>query len=656
MSVFHPKRLSDCKQLENELLQASESEIEGTAKNSDRDSSTEERSPRYIRATRSFQPKRVSELPPLESESDSDDDNLNCAILNDSFLLTPSKGIDDMDQTTQVPHPATTLSQKENVPDKPARRKLENKLITVTDQIPTESVIAPIKRVPLQDRSQLEKQFSIFSQIDGKSLKTRDSGISSTTSSVLGAAEQNIEFEVKSHTADASKAVTNEQKVQSPQKDCHEVHDKNKQLFVTPRDKLALGSARGTISRMLTSTATRGSRTTLENEFKSQKILFATPITNGVARPAVCANDSLSLSLVDTPIKSKERPLSPIVEQPQSGSQPKAGISPKIAVPERRSSPEPPPPPRKEAMQCEPKKETVEQQTKPLPVITINGKDYQILKKLGSGGSSSVFSAKQMGTGVDCALKLVNLEGDSSIVEGYLNETKLLAKLQGNENVVALYDYCHVPESNQLYLVMEKGDSDLHKILQSYRKDIPLYTLMQIWYQMVQCVHYIHEHGVIHLDLKPANFLMVKGRLKLIDFGIASNISFDSTSIMKFSQAGTFNYISPEALIDTSTENGSANSQPKIRMSKKSDIWSLGCILYLLLYKRTPFAHIKNIYNKVNIITNPNTTIEFPTLPSYYPPILLEMLQRCLKYDPKTRASTADLLDYPFDMVIPVGK
>ncbi|XP_058811448.1 uncharacterized protein LOC131676397 [Topomyia yanbarensis] len=119
-----------------------------------------------------------------------------------------------------------------------------------------------------------------------------------------------------------------------------------------------------------------------------------------------------------------------------------------------------------------------------------------------------------MGTGVECALKLMNLEGDSSIVEGYLNETKLLAKLQGDENVVALYDYCHVPESNQLYLVMEKGNSDLHKIVQSYRKDIPLYTLMQIWYQMVQCVHYIHKHGVIYLDLKPAN--LVKGRVKLI--------------------------------------------------------------------------------------------------------------------------------------------
>lgn len=126
----------------------------------------------------------------------------------------------------------------------------------------------------------------------------------------------------------------------------------------------------------------------------------------------------------------------------------------------------------------------------------------------------------------------------------------------------------HVPAENTLYMVMERGDTDLHHILQTQSGFLPLFSLLQYWNQMLHSVAYIHRNGVIHSDLKPANFLLVNGRLKLIDFGIASNIAVDSTSIIKFSQAGTFNYVSPEALIDTSTGNSPARklNQPKIKV------------------------------------------------------------------------------------------
>lgn len=101
---------------------------------------------------------------------------------------------------------------------------------------------------------------------------------------------------------------------------------------------------------------------------------------------------------------------------------------------------------------------------------------------------------------------------------------------------------------------MEVGETDLHKVLKSYESDIPLTRIISYWHQMLTAVKYIHINGIIHSDLKPANFLLVNGRLKLIDFGIASNISMDATSVIKFSQTGTLNYISPEALIDVSTD------------------------------------------------------------------------------------------------------
>lgn len=65
----------------------------------------------------------------------------------------------------------------------------------------------------------------------------------------------------------------------------------------------------------------------------------------------------------------------------------------------------------------------------------------------------------------------------------------------------------------------------------------------------MQAVHTIHEARIVHSDLKPANFLMVEGTLKLIDFGIAKAIQNDTTSIARESQVGTLNYMSPEAIL-----------------------------------------------------------------------------------------------------------
>ncbi|XP_053670823.1 uncharacterized protein LOC128721125 [Anopheles nili] len=606
--------------------------------------SPEETSPRHLRSTRSFQPKRVSELPPLESDSESDGDgNLNCAILNDSFLLTPSKGIDDEESVDKkdsapVSHMADGISK--------SRLKLEDKL--AASDIATADQKAG-KRPPLVERTQLDTKLTHESS-PTKSSRSHDSGYSAS-----GTIDIVNEL---SHTArKPSKLLSSVPQspacMQTIPKDMEP--DKSRHQFITPREKFPGNLLRETGSKMFTSTTVRKSRNTIENEFKSQKVLFATPVV--MPRPPVnfLPDDSLNYSLMNTPgaVRASKH-LSPIKEQQKISKRSTKQLFGGLDGPEIAPTIDAPV---ANVPVVDNSVESIEQplQPKERPIV-INGKEYIVLKKLGSGGSSSVFLAKQVTSGIECAVKLVNLNGDANLVEGYLNETKLLAKLQTNENVIALYDYAHIPEAGQLFLVMEKGECDLHRILQGYTADIPLYTLMSIWYQMVQCVHYIHENSVIHLDLKPANFLMIRGRLKLIDFGIASNISYDSTSIMKFSQAGTFNYISPEALIDTSGEMSPAGSQPRIKMSKKSDIWSLGCILYLLLYKRTPFAHIKNVYTKVNAITNPNTTIDYPPLASYYPVMLLDILKRCLRYDAKSRASTAELLEYPYHMVISINK
>ena len=71
------------------------------------------------------------------------------------------------------------------------------------------------------------------------------------------------------------------------------------------------------------------------------------------------------------------------------------------------------------------------------------------------------------------------------------------------------------------------------------------------WQAMLEAVHTIHEERIVHGDLKPANFLFVQGKLKLIDFGIAKTISDDTTNIHRDTQVGTLNYMAPEAITDT---------------------------------------------------------------------------------------------------------
>lgn len=318
----------------------------------------------------------------------------------------------------------------------------------------------------------------------------------------------------------------------------------------------------------------------LEHEFKTKKVLFQTPIS--FPRPQVLPNESLTLSMIDTPERFQRR----------APNDPRVESKPYLASFNL--------------------------------TVKVNGVDYFLDKQLGSGGSSSVFLAKRIRDKVECALKIVNLKGEKNIVESYMNETNTLVKLQGNKSIVNLYDHELRFNESRLYMVMEKGDIDFNKVLQSYTTDIPLYELVDYFYQMLKAVHFIHKNGVIHSDLKPANFLMINGRLKLIDFGIASHLEEDATSMFKYSQAGTLNYISPEALIDISTDKEN-NGQPKIKISFKSDVWSLGCILYLLLYKKTPFSDIKNMLCKYNVISNPATVIEYKELPSHYPKMLSDV-------------------------------
>jgi serine/threonine-protein kinase TTK/MPS1 len=191
---------------------------------------------------------------------------------------------------------------------------------------------------------------------------------------------------------------------------------------------------------------------------------------------------------------------------------------------------------------------------------------------------------------------------------------------------------------------------------------------------MLEAVHVIHEEKIVHSDLKPANFVLVRGNLKLIDFGIANAIANDTTNIQRDHQVrystcksydiyltyqiGTVNYMSPEAI-------EVPEGMRRLKVGRPSDVWSLGCILYQMVYGHPPFFHLPNVMAKMRAIPDSNHEILFPpqsipsttAFPSITPedlqkltrpirPDVIKSLRLCLCRIPKDRATIPELLDH----------
>ena len=281
--------------------------------------------------------------------------------------------------------------------------------------------------------------------------------------------------------------------------------------------------------------------------------------------------------------------------------------------------------------------------------IVVNGVAYTILEMMGKGGTSVVFKVVSP-EGTTLALKQVRLDGSDEdadqlrvAVENEIELMNLMKRRGLTKYIIDLVDAEVKAEQQVVFMVMECGSTDLAGMLQKKKAEaggagysFKKHWLLDKWEQMLQAVHAIHEARVIHGDLKPANFLDVKGDLKLIDFGIAKAMANpDDTKINRENTVGTVNYMSPEAIFGD--ESG-------LKQGRASDVWSLGCILYQMVHGTTPFYHIKNIVQKMQAITNENHAIKFPPTGHRH---LEDVMRACLQRKPQKRPSIPALLAHP---------
>ena len=256
--------------------------------------------------------------------------------------------------------------------------------------------------------------------------------------------------------------------------------------------------------------------------------------------------------------------------------------------------------------------------------------DFQIISKLGEGAYSTVFKVKRSVDGKTYALKKVKiLNLSDKEKENALNEVRILASVKSNY-VVSYKEAFFDEKDRTLCIVMEFADNgDLYQKIVEHKKKAMFFEESEIWkvfIQLVKGLKALHDLKILHRDLKSANvFLYSNGDAKIGDL----NVSKVTRTGIGHTQTGTPYYASPEVWQDNPYNN-------------KSDIWSLGCVLYEMITLKPPFRaqDMEGLYKRV-------LRGQYSKIPDRFSNDLFQIVQFLLQVNPKLRPNCDQILDHP---------
>ncbi|XP_022095669.1 serine/threonine-protein kinase Nek2-like [Acanthaster planci] len=262
--------------------------------------------------------------------------------------------------------------------------------------------------------------------------------------------------------------------------------------------------------------------------------------------------------------------------------------------------------------------------------------DYEVICTIGIGSYGKCKRIKRKSDSKILAWKEINYGSMSETEKQMLvSEVNLLRGLR-HEFIVRYYDRIVDRNTTTIYIIMEYCEGgDLGSLITRCKRerkyleeDFAWKVLRQITLALNECQQRVKGRAVLHRDLKPANvFLDAAHNVKLGDFGLARVLHHDTSFAKTF--VGTPYYMSPE-LMDHCSYN------------EKSDMWSLGCLIYELCSLSPPFTAINQQHLAVKIKEG-----KFRPLPSQYSPELQDLISRMLKVDAVARPSIEDILKLP---------